>query len=746
VQPSSMSNSTKLQAVPVEATGDEAERIYNKIIDAITSIDADKVGKFNEMCKEFGQCSAADASAGAQKYNAWLCESFGKPFSDNLLPDISRLIADESKRQILLQEADLLATVPTMGSSLGTPAWMQSSGGVAATSTPATPDSSETPVVKDANTPGATGPTDDGPTPAQQAAAAGGALLSSLWAMGSSAAKQAVEGSKQMTASAKAHMEAQKKAKEEAEAKLAAERHAISYLTEPQRAVTDIVDMLSQLDVWAEHDAENGALQRCTQYVQGLCDMGEKPLKAWIVKDGVGGLFTSEWVLVLTSMSYYKVKYDPLHNKIASYVKSDMTDVINIRAHPVRNDAMVIYSYETAADVKAQKSIFAIATSAVKGAASKPVKGEKDSEFYVQAPPEMEMGKAAIVQDLVAGFQAVHRRFVSAPESVETISKDQVETLKKEHGLLGSKGTLFSPKESANDADGDSDATQPAILTKEALQARKEAREKAAAEEKEAKAKEEAEKKAADMAALAKQEEEQRKAFLEAKRREATERQAVEEARWREEVDKRLEKKATEDAEALEKSKQKQAAEDEAKAKLEAQKLLDAQEKARIDQEQAALEEAQQRRQDELNKKKAALFGTLLADDADGDGDSKLFGTAAGQGKAIFDDKEKAPLTHDTHPPEGNDDTATPSSLLQEQSTHVEEEENDGDGKDEVDTQSTSNQQDANLKPEQGSTVKAEQDQVEQDVTAGQGDSDKGESEAQNEGENKVQGEAKVES
>eukprot|EP00937_MAST-01D_sp_MAST-1D-sp2_P002029 g2029.t1 len=103
-------------------------------------------------------------------------------------------------------------------------------------------------------------------------------------------------------------------------------------------SIDEVAALMSDEDIWMSAPAQQHVLQRCEQYVRGLCNPkpaaggdGERLLKAWHVVSVNEYLRRQPRVLVLCSHSYYRVKWDAHTNRVKSFTRVAMSDVVSVR-------------------------------------------------------------------------------------------------------------------------------------------------------------------------------------------------------------------------------------------------------------------------------------------------------------------------------------------------------------------------------------------------------------------------------
>jgi hypothetical protein len=95
--------------VPDHAKGPDAEAIFKKIMAAVQAKNPAQVEKFNKGCRGFGKSTPEMILPHAKAYYDFLVAEFSLDFTNQLIPELVKLIDDYEKRRALMAAANLLA-------------------------------------------------------------------------------------------------------------------------------------------------------------------------------------------------------------------------------------------------------------------------------------------------------------------------------------------------------------------------------------------------------------------------------------------------------------------------------------------------------------------------------------------------------------------------------------------------------------------------------------------------------------
>jgi hypothetical protein len=206
------------------------------------------------------------------------------------------------------------------------------------------------------------------------------------------------------------------------------------YGRESQKTVQDIMEGLHDDCLWEEKESEFAILNAAQAMVKDMCFKkggSEQQIKSWICRTNKGGILFAEDTLVfcLTSGSFYEVFYNRSKMKLTklectafhkvAYILSDRTPdgapVMTIRTRD-REDA----------------NLFGFITQKAKAALVSP-----DTQYQLDVQLR-ERGEESITSvditattlEMVRATQQVHRRFITASASVESISSEAIDAYK----------------------------------------------------------------------------------------------------------------------------------------------------------------------------------------------------------------------------------------------------------------------------------------------------------------------------
>ena len=259
--------------VPEAAVGAEAEKLYQTVMAAINEVKPEKANDFMEKCRVYGQCGAKETEAEATVFYQFVLTDIGQPFWQEHKINLVRLLPDPEKRKSLMEASGLIVKPKPglMGSMFGL-----------------------------------------------MGAAANAASEHMEKQRQEAEERRKVEEAAAAEAAEKRAAEMEKH-REEAVAKAAEAEKAKwtpTYINDEQKSVAEIIEALEHNDLWKECADENAALQRCVQYAGGLCQPGERTVKGWHVKSLDQWGLQQPWVLVLCSMSFFKVTFDSNSGKV----------------------------------------------------------------------------------------------------------------------------------------------------------------------------------------------------------------------------------------------------------------------------------------------------------------------------------------------------------------------------------------------------------------------------------------------
>jgi len=383
----------QLTEVPATAVGADAERIYGEVMVAVNASNASAAAAFGGWCQTFGQCPAEDNATKAGEFQAFLQTSFGDEFIAAQGASLSRLIPDEEKRKQLVLAFGLYtdpdapkARVIRDPNESALLAWGKATAGLGVAAAFGLGSILKT-TAKATATGLATTATVTKDLAVKAAVATKEGAVAGSAAYGEKRTKWKEDAAIRAT-------EQERQAKEdEACGNKAAqddylERKAAwnqttkpEYVTMDQRPIMEIKSDLREkdLDIWKDNATRQAALQRCVQYVEGLCEPGVVALKGWHVRAVNEFGMEQHRVLVLTSTHFFRVQYDEQYGRIGKYTKTPMDEVLNIVTVAERPDAMKVY---TSVDPgEGQKSVMGWMASAITGAGAS--RGDTDfGELY----------------------------------------------------------------------------------------------------------------------------------------------------------------------------------------------------------------------------------------------------------------------------------------------------------------------------------------------------------------------------
>jgi hypothetical protein len=183
----------------------------------------------------------------------------------------------------------------------------------------------------------------------------------------------------------------------------------LPYLSSPQKPIAEIKEHLEQIENLWEHDAEEMTkISLAMSFVHYVLfnqeGGGAVALKAWHVMTH-GTAWQKCYILVLTSTGFFQIQSD-----------SNLHSAQDIKYEAVNMESLVHVSLE-----KTSTGGY-IMTIGVDD--KQDLQLALDTPFYLR-PDESQR----CTGDMVTAFQAVHRRFLTAPENIEHITPDIVRQL-----------------------------------------------------------------------------------------------------------------------------------------------------------------------------------------------------------------------------------------------------------------------------------------------------------------------------
>jgi hypothetical protein len=94
--------------VPEAAPEDQAETIFQQIMDIVQAARPDKVEDFSLQCRDFGECSLDELDAKAAEYHRFLLATYGAAIVGEVVPQMVLLLPEYEQRRALLAKAGLL--------------------------------------------------------------------------------------------------------------------------------------------------------------------------------------------------------------------------------------------------------------------------------------------------------------------------------------------------------------------------------------------------------------------------------------------------------------------------------------------------------------------------------------------------------------------------------------------------------------------------------------------------------------
>jgi hypothetical protein len=85
-------------------SGPEADQLISRIMGALQQARPDMMNAFNVECKNYGKCPSAETSSMAKQYYQFLLATYGRDLTNQLLPELVRLLPDANKRKTILEE------------------------------------------------------------------------------------------------------------------------------------------------------------------------------------------------------------------------------------------------------------------------------------------------------------------------------------------------------------------------------------------------------------------------------------------------------------------------------------------------------------------------------------------------------------------------------------------------------------------------------------------------------------------
>jgi hypothetical protein len=369
------------------ASGKEAEKLYGTIMAAVTEAKPEKVAEFQAQCQSFGTCTPAEIPAASESFYQFMITDIGEAFWKDNSINLVRLLPDGLKRKALMEASGLLAKpkVGIIGGMFGM---------------------------------------------------VGAVASASMSAANEYAEKQKVEAEERKKVEDAAAAEAAEKRKEEME-KARVESEAArdgaykekwvpTYINDEQKPIAEIIEELEHNDLWKDQADDAAALTRCVQYAGGLCQMGERTVKGWHVKSLDPWGLQQPWVLVLCSMSFFRVTFDVASGKIGKYEKFDVDEIDNIVAHKSRPGCMKLM-YKPNPNAKpapATGGFFGFGATSPK----KDTTSEREEVYFAQVPAGSGLAVQTVCDEMIIAFQKVHRRFISAEATEISVQAVQAVT------------------------------------------------------------------------------------------------------------------------------------------------------------------------------------------------------------------------------------------------------------------------------------------------------------------------------
>ena len=469
-----------LTYVPLFAKGATADKILTDLLVEVEKVKEGESDAFKQQCRDFG-VAPVDWSMQAANFLQYLNESFGEVWSKAQLPNIVRLLPDVEKRRALLVQSELLlpeGKAVSAGWGLGSLVF-GAAGGVSSLVRGVSRHAAAigAGIAKEA------GKLDEHIARKLEEAHNRGAkkeqeqAVAKVRSMAEKRAAEALARSEDLVATTEHENMLHDKltpvyfeAYEPVSAVEIAEQIAAEASSGEGAA-------LEAAALWSAHPDEQAGLERARLWVEGLCDKsGELVLKAWWVRisqpagmlarrrgDAVPG---PARVLVLSSFAIYLVPFDAATGKLGAVSRVALSGVLNVEAPThagaglallgdPESEAMVESEAKAVGFVREDEfwwsaRIYARSADEDAGAgegapvAAAPSAGEEEAKEMgapavdaqptaAAAGPACPAQLAQVEAQLLATLRRVHRKFITPPAAVETISTEQLSAFRTEY-------------------------------------------------------------------------------------------------------------------------------------------------------------------------------------------------------------------------------------------------------------------------------------------------------------------------
>jgi len=452
---------------------------YAKVMGAVEKVQPQRVEEFQGWCQYFGSAPNEEAEVKAKEFYEYLSTAFGPAFAAGLAPDLAQLIPDEMKKTVLLKCAGIDYVSPTtvaQATSAPAPSADSIADPMAFLATTQDEDVKLTPeeeaALKEREEAKAKAEADqltalqhesvEGLAGSELAAAEARnaekdvvkdlqQCKTSMWDMTKMAFRlglaeagivKAVTNEKTAETRQAVNQSVGVAIDNYADAEFARlrEEHTTHYMHESQKTVQDIMEGLHDDCLWEEKESEFAILNAAQAMVKDMCFKkggAEQQIKSWICRTNKGGILSAEDTLVfcLTSGSFYEVFYNPSKMKLTklecttfhkvAYILSDRT--------PDGAPVMTIRTRD-----REDVNLFGFITQKAKAAL---VNQETQYQLDVRVAESITSADiAATTLEMVRATQQVHRRFITASASVESISSEAMDAYKN-RGAQGGDGS-----------------------------------------------------------------------------------------------------------------------------------------------------------------------------------------------------------------------------------------------------------------------------------------------------------------
>jgi hypothetical protein len=330
--------------------------------------------KFNKGCRGYGKSTPEMILPHAKAYYDFLVAEFSLEFTNQLIPELVKLIDDYEKRRALMAAANLLApaAAPAPPPVPAQPAMFAAPAAPAAVQPP--PPVFGAPPTPPAPPQGFQQPPPPMPSPGNFSDNESDNMGPTAGSPGGFSNGDVGGGAANFQAG---------------------------------MPVDQLIQQLAAADTWAGHMDEQDALKRVTQYVDGLCNrsIGERVVKAWHIKS------TNEWgrvqsrIICLTTKNYCRVKFDKKHGKIDHYFKLPLVEITNLEE---RGNGLTICSF--AKDGKKNVAQFA------KSKAGKADFTGSRRAYTVVAPENGNYSVMSVTQEICSSFKTCIAHARQAPQ------------------------------------------------------------------------------------------------------------------------------------------------------------------------------------------------------------------------------------------------------------------------------------------------------------------------------------------